>query len=222
VTLNPASNPRLHRFLQQVVGFDSVDDESKPVRRIHRKCVYARGQGIRRLCDLARAWRAQVPSASAVGPCHRPALLVLYLLHVGQPSVAQPAAPPSRFLYVPDAPGVRADPDQAREVGSLSATLVLRPHAGEAGQEALENLAVTYLLAQGINHGILLRKTPALQFLCVRTRRLPVRPGRLSHRRDVGAGTTSTKWELPCRRFPTMPSFCTMTATRFLNTFAAA
>ena len=46
-----------------------------------------------------------------------------------------------------------------------AATLVLRPHAGEAGQEALENLAVTYLLAQGINHGILLRKTPALQYL---------------------------------------------------------
>jgi len=37
VTLNPSSNPKLHKFLQQVVGFDSVDDESKPIRRIHRK-----------------------------------------------------------------------------------------------------------------------------------------------------------------------------------------
>ena len=37
VTLDPSSSPKLHRFLQQVVGFDSVDDESKPVRRIHKK-----------------------------------------------------------------------------------------------------------------------------------------------------------------------------------------
>ena len=37
VTLNPACDPKLHLFLQQVVGFDSVDDESKPVRRIHKK-----------------------------------------------------------------------------------------------------------------------------------------------------------------------------------------
>ena len=37
VTLDPSSSPKLHQFLQQVVGFDSVDDESKPVRRIHKK-----------------------------------------------------------------------------------------------------------------------------------------------------------------------------------------
>jgi len=30
VTLDPASNPRLHAFLEAIVGFDSVDDESKP------------------------------------------------------------------------------------------------------------------------------------------------------------------------------------------------
>ena len=29
VTVNPSSNPALHYMLQQVVGFDSVDDESK-------------------------------------------------------------------------------------------------------------------------------------------------------------------------------------------------
>lgn len=32
VTLNPKSNPELYLFLQHVVGFDSVDDESKPER----------------------------------------------------------------------------------------------------------------------------------------------------------------------------------------------
>ena len=42
VSLNPSSNPKLHRFLQQVVGLDSVDDESKLVRRIHKKCVQRR------------------------------------------------------------------------------------------------------------------------------------------------------------------------------------
>ncbi|GMM52043.1 AMP deaminase [Starmerella bacillaris] len=33
VTKNPRSDPKLHVFLQRVVGFDSVDDESKPDRR---------------------------------------------------------------------------------------------------------------------------------------------------------------------------------------------
>eukprot|EP00697_Spironema_sp_BW2_P010243 gnl/Spiro4/25393_TR12662_c0_g1_i1.p1 gnl/Spiro4/25393_TR12662_c0_g1~~gnl/Spiro4/25393_TR12662_c0_g1_i1.p1 ORF type:complete len:748 (-),score=211.67 gnl/Spiro4/25393_TR12662_c0_g1_i1:98-2341(-) len=32
VTRDPSANPNLHRFLQQVVGFDCVDDESKPDR----------------------------------------------------------------------------------------------------------------------------------------------------------------------------------------------
>ena len=30
MTINPASHPELHGFLQYVIGFDSVDDESKP------------------------------------------------------------------------------------------------------------------------------------------------------------------------------------------------
>ncbi|KAJ1914510.1 AMP deaminase [Mycoemilia scoparia] len=37
VTKDPSSHPKLHIFLQRVVGFDSVDDESKPERRFHRK-----------------------------------------------------------------------------------------------------------------------------------------------------------------------------------------
>ena len=42
-------------------------------------------------------------------------------------------------------------------------TLVLRPHCGEAGDP--EHLISAYLLAQGINHGILLRKIPFVQYL---------------------------------------------------------
>ncbi|KAL9585113.1 MAG: hypothetical protein Q9212_001710 [Teloschistes hypoglaucus] len=37
VTLNPSSHPKLHAFLDRVIGFDSVDDESKVERRYYRK-----------------------------------------------------------------------------------------------------------------------------------------------------------------------------------------
>lgn len=36
-TKNPQSHPKLHVFLQRVIGFDSVDDESKVERRLFRK-----------------------------------------------------------------------------------------------------------------------------------------------------------------------------------------
>ncbi|KAI7103412.1 AMP deaminase, partial [Hortaea werneckii] len=36
-TQNPSKHPKLHIFLQRVIGFDSVDDESKTERRIYRK-----------------------------------------------------------------------------------------------------------------------------------------------------------------------------------------
>lgn len=37
VTKDPTSHPKLHVFLQRVIGFDSVDDESKAERRLYRK-----------------------------------------------------------------------------------------------------------------------------------------------------------------------------------------
>lgn len=37
VTKNPKVSPNLHIFLQRVIGFDSVDDESKTDRRFHKK-----------------------------------------------------------------------------------------------------------------------------------------------------------------------------------------
>ncbi|KAJ3200950.1 AMP deaminase [Entophlyctis luteolus] len=37
VTADPSSHPKLHVFLQRVIGFDSVDDESKPERRTYKK-----------------------------------------------------------------------------------------------------------------------------------------------------------------------------------------
>ncbi|KAG8929350.1 AMP deaminase [Tulasnella sp. 417] len=40
VTKDPSSAPELHLFLQRVIGFDSVDDESKAERRIYKKYPY--------------------------------------------------------------------------------------------------------------------------------------------------------------------------------------
>ncbi|CAL3967021.1 unnamed protein product [Diplocarpon coronariae] len=37
VTKDPTSHPKLHIFLQRVIGFDCVDDESKPERRLFKK-----------------------------------------------------------------------------------------------------------------------------------------------------------------------------------------
>ncbi|KAH7124082.1 hypothetical protein B0J11DRAFT_435958 [Dendryphion nanum] len=37
VTRDPSSHPKLHVFLQRVIGFDSVDDESKVERRLYKK-----------------------------------------------------------------------------------------------------------------------------------------------------------------------------------------
>ncbi|KAK9389118.1 hypothetical protein V1515DRAFT_531509 [Lipomyces mesembrius] len=42
VSRNPSSHPKLHIFLQRVIGFDSVDDESKNERRLYRKYPFPR------------------------------------------------------------------------------------------------------------------------------------------------------------------------------------
>jgi AMP deaminase len=42
VTKDPTLHPELHFFLQRVIGFDSVDDESKSERRVYNKFPYPR------------------------------------------------------------------------------------------------------------------------------------------------------------------------------------
>ncbi|KAK9319280.1 hypothetical protein V1517DRAFT_266574 [Lipomyces orientalis] len=42
VSKDPSSHPKLHIFLQRVIGFDSVDDESKNERRLYRKYPFPR------------------------------------------------------------------------------------------------------------------------------------------------------------------------------------
>ncbi|ORZ04396.1 hypothetical protein BCR41DRAFT_414194 [Lobosporangium transversale] len=46
VTRDPSKHPNLHIFLQRVVGFDSVDDESKAEQRIYKKYPFARNWDI--------------------------------------------------------------------------------------------------------------------------------------------------------------------------------
>ncbi|KAJ2806973.1 AMP deaminase [Coemansia helicoidea] len=118
VTADPQSHPKLHVFLQRVVGFDSVDDESKPERRMHKKY------------PLPRDWT-----------------------HAANP-------PYTYYCYFTMANMGVLNQWRARRGFN---TFVFRPHAGEAGDT--EHLAAAFLSAQAINHGILLRKVPALQYL---------------------------------------------------------
>jgi adenosine deaminase len=48
-------------------------------------------------------------------------------------------------------------------VCACAATFAYRPHAGEAGD--IEHLACTYLIANSINHGLMLKESPVLQYL---------------------------------------------------------
>ncbi|KAJ2832914.1 AMP deaminase [Coemansia furcata] len=118
VTKDPSSHPKLHVFLQRVVGFDSVDDESKPERRMHKKY------------PLPRVWNTR------------------------------DNPPYTYYTYFTLANMCTLNQWRLRRGFN---TFVFRPHAGEAGDT--EHLAATFLAAQSINHGILLRKVPALQYL---------------------------------------------------------
>ncbi|KAG5179298.1 hypothetical protein JKP88DRAFT_201107 [Tribonema minus] len=121
VSVNPDANLPLHVFLKTVVGFDSVDDESKPE------------------------------------PIQ---------LH------------PERYLPSPEQWDLSENPPYSywtyylwANITSLNAlraskglnTFEYRPHCGEAGDP--EHMAASFLVADKINHGILLRKTPVLQYL---------------------------------------------------------
>ncbi|ORX68326.1 AMP deaminase [Linderina pennispora] len=118
VTKDPSSHPKLHVFLQRVVGFDTVDDESKPERRMHKKY------------PLPCVWDSE---------SNPPYTYYCYFTMANLCSL-----------------------NQWRMRRGFN-TFVFRPHAGEAGDT--EHLSAAFLTAQAINHGILLRKVPALQYL---------------------------------------------------------
>ena len=118
VTMDPSSHPHLHIFLQRVVGFDSVDDESKSERRIHRKY------------PVPKLWNIKL---------NPPYAYYIYFMYANICSL-----------------------NQWRRARGMNC-FVLRPHSGEAGDT--DHLTATFLTSFGINHGILLRKVPALQYL---------------------------------------------------------
>ncbi|KAL0584382.1 hypothetical protein ABG067_005733 [Albugo candida] len=121
VSRAPSSNPALHYFLETMVGFDCVDDESKvePLRA-------ERGKNL----PFPSDWTNEN---------NPPYDYWCYYIHAN--------------LSVLNA---------FRSEKGLS-TFSFRPHSGEAGDP--EHLAATFLTANGINHGITLRKAVALQYL---------------------------------------------------------
>ena len=122
VTIDPSSNPPLHYFLNTIVGFDSVDDESKP--------------------ELDRL---------SYGPGGLPT-----------PDQWTSANSPPYAYWMYYTYANLCVLNQLRAQRGLC-TFQFRPHCGEAGDP--EHLISTYLVAHQINHGILLRKNAALQYL---------------------------------------------------------
>jgi AMP deaminase len=119
VSIDPSRDPALHYFLQTVVGFDSVDDESRP--------------------ELEHL-NEHVPSPDEwTSTSNPPYAYWMYYTYANLCALNQLRA--SRGLC----------------------TLQFRPHCGEAGD--IGHLASTFLVAHQINHGILLRKNAALQYM---------------------------------------------------------
>jgi len=118
VTQDPSTHPELHVFLQRVVGFDSVDDESKAERRIHKKY------------PSPNLWTSKF---------NPPYAYWIYYLFANMCSL-----------------------NHWRKERGFN-TFTFRPHCGEAGDS--DHLSAAFLTAYGINHGIQLRKVPAMQYL---------------------------------------------------------
>jgi AMP deaminase len=123
VTIDPTSHPAsLSEFLNQVSGFDTVDDESKSPPPTDRRF------SSRELTP--EQWNLE-----------------------DNPSYKYY----SFYIYA----NIRVL-NELRKMRNLR-PFDYRPHAGEAGE--IHHLDTAFLLADGINHGINLRKSPTLQYL---------------------------------------------------------
>eukprot|EP01084_Bolivina_argentea_P263821 446683_1 len=118
-SVRPSSNITLHVFLKAIIGFDSVDDESR--------------------IDHITA-------------------------HNGTPT-------PSKWQYKHNPPYSYFNYYLWANIMSLNIlrasrglnTFSFNPHCGEAGD--IDHLCTSFLIADSINHGITLRKSPGLQYL---------------------------------------------------------
>uniref|UniRef100_A0A8C9GG85 AMP deaminase n=1 Tax=Piliocolobus tephrosceles TaxID=591936 RepID=A0A8C9GG85_9PRIM len=117
---NPEQNQEIFSFLQQVVAWDSVDDES----------------GISKYTTKG----GELPSPDKYVSDNNP-----------------PYSYYAYYMYI----NIRTLNDflAARKMR----TLAFRPHCGEIGN--ISHLATMFLLADGINHGVNLRKSPVLLYL---------------------------------------------------------
>lgn len=120
VTVDPSSHPKLHIFLQHMIGFDSVDDESE------REVSFGDSE-------------SNISPQDWKKPVNPPYSMFSYYIYANITTLNQLRA--SRGLT----------------------TYSYRPHAGEAGD--VEHLACTFLLGHQINHGLVLKFAPALQYL---------------------------------------------------------
>jgi len=118
-TLHPKKHPELSRFLEHVVGFDSVDDESK-----------------------AETFNFTAETAT--------------------PDKYQSNENPPYSYYLWYMYANISVINQVRKERGLN-TFALRPHCGEAGH--MYHTATAFLLAENINHGINLRKSPVMEYL---------------------------------------------------------
>jgi AMP deaminase len=119
VTLDPSVDPNLYYFLETIVGFDSVDDESKPD-----------GVNITPNLTSPRDWTIEA---------NPPYAMYMYYMWANICTLNKLRA--SKGLC----------------------TFQFRPHSGESG--SLDHLIASYLLAHQINHGVVLKKSPSLQYL---------------------------------------------------------
>mmetsp|Transcript_4308 Transcript_4308/g.6136 ORF Transcript_4308/g.6136 Transcript_4308/m.6136 type:complete len:441 (+) Transcript_4308:2-1324(+) len=117
-TIDPAAHPKLAVFLEQLVAFDSVDDESQ------------RERGFFSGMPLADEWDNEE---------NPPYSMWSYYMYANITTLNK------------------------LRISKGMNTFTYRPHAGEAGD--IEHLAATFLVANSINHGILLYHSPVLQYL---------------------------------------------------------
>lgn len=137
VALDPASHPDLADVLPCITGIDSVDDES-----LHDPITARRSQ---------LYGETMVESGSSAGED---------ALRPGAWTVSE--NPPYSYYSYYIWANIQRWNDLCRHLGHPW-HLTYRPHAGEAGP--VHHLATTFLLADGINHGVNLQHSPSLQYL---------------------------------------------------------
>lgn len=119
VTLDPAKDPALYQLLFQIVGFDTVDDESVYEVLQPEHIIFSPNQWVKEESPVYAYWSYYIYAN-------------LYHLN------------------------------NLRKHRGLN-TFTFRPHCGESGN--IDHLATGFLVADAINHGIVLDKTPVLQYL---------------------------------------------------------